>query len=93
MNKIKYQILFLLVGILISVDSAHSRKPKIKCEEEEVTREVGSKSCGTYCREYVDTIFHIYKDGEEIETYSFGDGNGINSIDDCKDRVRQLKHN
>jgi hypothetical protein len=93
MNQIKYQMFFLVVGMFVSIDSAHSRKPKIKCEEEIVSREVGSKACGTYCREYVDTIYHIYQDGAEIETYSFGDGNGINSLDDCKERVKQLKHN
>ena len=50
----------------------------------------GSEACG-FNEEQVDTIFHLYKDGKEIETFKYNDGNGIDSIGECKDYIKQLK--
>jgi hypothetical protein len=84
----KLAILFLTV--CISSQPAHSKKPKYKCEEEAVVCVRGSEACG-FNEEQVDTIFHLYKDGEEIGTFKYNDGNGIDSIGDCKNYIKQLK--
>jgi hypothetical protein len=84
----KLAILFMIV--CISSQPAHSKKPKYKCEEEAVVCVYGSAGCG-FNEEQVDTIFHVYKDGEEIETFKYRDGNGINSIGECKDYIKKLK--
>ena len=91
MTNFKSLTLFLIIGSFISIEPAHSRKPKYKCEEQVIYKTITNPASGNSWQEYSDTVFHIYLDGEEIRTYHYNDGGGVNDMQECKNKIKDIR--